>query len=273
MFIRLYGTRGSVPVSNQATSKYGGNTTCLYLESRLGDSIIVDAGSGIRELGTYLLKNRKNKLSLIFTHYHWDHIQGIPFFVPLYQKNTVVNMYGSEKEAATKKVLLHQMTRPYFPTITWLDVPAKIYYRRLKERFKIGSIRVQTIANNHPNYTVGLKFSEGATSIAFLTDNELFATSGQTPYMIFVNFLKKVDLLIHDAQYTDEGYRIGWGHSTYNQVVKLAQDAKIKNIMFTHHDPFLGTDKAIDGVVKRLRKKYPGYNIQAAAEGKTIYFK
>jgi len=273
MFIKLYGTRGSVPVSNKQTVKYGGNTTCLYVEPISGESIIIDAGTGIRELGSLLIKNKKTKIHLILTHYHWDHIQGLPFFVPLYLKNSIINIYGPKKELAAKKALSYQMTKPFFPTVTIDSLPSKITFKDLKDTIRIGSLKISTIINNHPNYTMGLKFTEKNNSVAFLTDNELFAEHGRTLYKNFVKFIADAIFLIHDAQYTDEIYKRGWGHSTYNQVMMLAKDAGVKNVMFTHHDPHRGSDKFIDNVLRGMRKKFPEFNIKAAAEGNTIILK
>lgn len=274
MIIKFYGTRGSLPVASKETKKYGGNTTCLYIEPNSGDTIVVDAGSGIRELGYYLLEHKKNIIHLIFTHYHWDHIQGLPYFVPLFLKDTVINIYGHEKEATPKEALLHQMTKPYFPTISWSDVPAKIIYKELKSKMKIGNLMIQTIATNHPNYTIGLKFTENKNSFAFLTDNELLAKNARTPYKKFVEFVKGVNFFIHDAAYTDDIYpkKLGWGHSTFNQVMQLAKDAGVRNVIFTHHDP-PNTDKFVDSNIKEMKDKYCNYNIQAAADGKTIILK
>jgi len=271
MIIKLYGTRGSIPVASRETQKYGGNTTCLYIESTEGNAIIIDAGSGIRELGAYCLKKKKQNLTLIFTHYHWDHMQGLPFFAPLYLKGTTITIYGPDKETTPKKALFHQMMRPYFPTISWKDVPSKISYKEITKKFKIGSLTIQTIPTNHPNYTMGLKFTEGNRSFAFLTDNELFARNKTTPYQKFVDFIKNTSFFIHDAAYTEEIYkdRLGWGHSTYTQVMQLAVDAGVDHVIFTHHDPPT-TDKAIDKILRIIRKKYPGQTIEAAADGKSF---
>lgn len=273
MFIKFYGARGSIPVSSRATQKYGGNTTCLYIESTSGEVVIIDAGSGIRELGPELIKNKKDEIHLIFTHYHWDHIQGFPFFGPIYFKNTVMKIYGPAKEVGVKKALAYQMNLPYFPTNLSL-LPSKFVFKELKNRIKIGNLQIQTISNNHPNYTKGLKFTENNKSIAFLTDNELFAQNQNTPYEKFINFVEGADILIHDAQYTDEMYKlkVGWGHSTYSQVMKLAKDGGIKNIIFTHHDPF-SSDEIIDKILQIFKKDFPGHNIKAATEGMVINLK
>ncbi|MGB3479780.1 MAG: MBL fold metallo-hydrolase [bacterium] len=273
MIIKLYGTRGSIAVANKETKKYGGNTTCLYVESNSGDVIVVDAGTGIRLLGVHLIQEKKSRINILFTHYHWDHIQGFPFFTPIFLPSSVIDIYGSSKMTDPKKALSYQMTRPYFPAIL-SELPSKITFKTLKNKLTIGDIEIQTIINNHPDQALGLKFTEGKNSFAFLTDNELFDKNGNTPYKKFVDFIKGVNFFIHDAQYKDDIYkkRLGWGHSTYSQVMKLAEDAGVRNVMFTHHDHG-SNDKGIDAIVKGYRGKYPEYNIQAAADGKTIILK
>ncbi len=270
MRITFYGTRGSIAVARKETTKYGGNTTCLFVESKKGDAIVIDAGTGIRQLGADLLKHKKDILHLVFTHYHWDHIQGFPFFAPLFFKNKKIAIYGSKKEATAKRALVYQMTKPYFPAALG-GFPAAITFKDLKSPMKIGAIIVQTIVTNHPDYTVGLKFTEGKNSFVFLTDNELFAKNSRTPYKRFVSFVKGARFFAHDAQYTDDIYekRIGWGHSTFSQVLKLAHDSGVKNVIFTHHDHG-STDRFIDRIVASLRREHRRLNIQAAAEGKTI---
>ncbi|MEO0137518.1 MAG: MBL fold metallo-hydrolase [candidate division WOR-3 bacterium] len=271
MVIRFYGTRGSIPVSGPTTIEYGGNTTCLYIETKSGQSIIIDAGSGIRELGIYLMQNQKYNLHLIFTHYHWDHIQGFPFFAPVYSKNTAINIYGPENEVGAQKALSYQMHVPFFPTIKLTDLPARLAFKRVKNRFKIGNVAVQVIQNNHPNYTFGLRFSEDKKSAVFLTDNELYAPKPRTPYKKFVKFIQGADLLIHDAQYVDENYpnRIGWGHSTFNQVMQLAVEGGVKKVIFTHHDPS-SSDEFINNILIKLRKQFPDYDLDAARTGTEI---
>ncbi|OPX17606.1 hypothetical protein BXT86_05585 [candidate division WOR-3 bacterium 4484_100] len=270
MKIKFFGTRGSIPVSNTQTKKYGGNTTCLYIESKNGHSIIVDAGTGIRELGLYLVQNKKKNIDLLFTHYHWDHIQGFPFFIPIYIKETNLRVFGPSKEIPAKKALSYQMAMPFFPAL--LDgLPSKISFRAIKKSFDLDGIKVETIINNHPNYTVGLKFTEGKKSFCFLTDNEIHSENYQTPYKNFVNFIRGSNLLIHDAQYTEKIYQSkkGWGHSTYKQVIELIQEAQVKNVIFTHHDP-LSSDEFIDRNIKALKTKFPDYTIEAAFDGKTL---
>lgn len=271
MYIKFYGTRGSIPVSGASTIQYGGNTTCVYVETDSGESIIVDAGSGIRELGIYLMQNKKNNLHLLFTHYHWDHIQGFPFFAPAYSPNTSINIYGPENEVVAKKALAYQMHIPFFPTIKLTDLPANFIFRKIKSKFKIGTITVQTIQNNHPNYTLGLKFIENKKSAVFLTDNELYAPSPRTTYKKFTKFVKDVDILIHDAQYIDENYKskLGWGHSTYSQVMQLAVDGGVKKVIFTHHDPS-SSDEFINNILRDIRMKFPEYDIDAAKTGTEV---
>ncbi len=272
MLLTLHGTRGSVPVSNKSTRKHGGNTTCISVESSSGEIIIVDAGTGIRVLGRSLITQGKRKVNLLFSHYHWDHIQGFPFFAPIFIENTDLQIIGPADDVGAEKALSYQMTRPYFPT-GLATLPARITFNKMKKRFALGGIDIATVVNNHPNHTRGFRFTENNKSFCFLTDNEVHAQDGKTSYEEFVEFTKGADLLIHDAQYTEEEYKqkIGWGHSTYHQVARLAQDAGVKELMFTHHDHF-STDKFIDKKIKEVRKKYPKYKIEAAADGKTRRF-
>ena len=268
MRVKLYGARGSIPVSGKVSSKYGGNTTCLYVENSAGDPIVIDAGSGIREVGGYLIKNKKHEIVMLFTHYHWDHIQGFPFFGPAYFKNTVLTIHGPAHEVSVKKALSYQMTRPYFPTISIHDMPAKFIFKELKNKVRIGSMLIETITNNHPNFTKGLKFTENGKCLVFLTDNELMMGRPKTKFKKFVDFAKKADILIHDAQYTDEIYKNkpGWGHSTFSQVMQLAQECGVKHVVFTHHDPF-SSDEFIDDIVATCSRAYPQLKIAAASEG------
>lgn len=272
MLLKLYGTRGSVPVCSKETKKHGGNTTCIYVEAQSGDIIIVDAGTGIRELGMELFARGKHKLNLIFSHYHWDHLQGFPFFTPIFLKSTEIDIFGPPDEVTVEKALSYQMTMPFFPT-DLSNLPSQITFKNLKKKLTIGSVEIDTIVNNHPNHTRGFRFTEGEKSFSFMTDNEVHAENGKTDYDEFVSFVRGVDLLIHDAQYTDEIYkkRLGWGHSTYSQVAALAHDAGVKELMITHHD-HASTDKFIEKNIKAIRKKYSKHKIEAAADGKTRRF-
>jgi phosphoribosyl 1,2-cyclic phosphodiesterase len=269
MLVKFYGTRGSVAVSNKETRKYGGNTTCVYIETNSGQSIIIDAGTGIRELGRSLIANGRNKINLLFSHYHWDHIQGFPFFAPVFLKETELHIYGPTDEGNAKNALSYQMTMPYFPT-DLASLPAKIIFHDLKKKLEIGSVSIETIVNNHPNHTRGFKFTENKRTFAFLTDNEVRAQNGNTSYQQFVDFIKNTDLVVHDAQYTDEAYRmkIGWGHSTYQQVAELVQEAGVKHFMVTHHD-HSSTDKFIEKNIKEVKRRFPKLKIEAAADGKS----
>jgi ribonuclease BN (tRNA processing enzyme) len=165
------------------------------------------------------------------------------------------------------------MTRPYFP-VEMSALPAKISFHELQKRNTIAGITIHTIVNNHPDYTLGLKLSEGKKSFVFLSDNELFAKGGNTPYEGFVEFVKGVDFCVHDAQYTDEDYdrKIGWGHSTFTQSMRLVKDAGVKRIFFTHHDHG-SDDQFIDNMLRKMKRKYPRVTIEAAADGKKVILK
>lgn len=271
MFIKFYGTRGSLPVSGSLTKKYGGNTTCLYIETSSGDNIVIDAGSGIRELGTYLMEQGRKKIHIIFTHYHWDHIQGFPFFAPIYSPDTEINIYGPNEEVNPKEALSYQMNIPYFPSVNLSNLPARVKFKRLKSKTTIGHLSIQTIPNNHPNFTFGLRFCEDKKVLVFMTDNELCSPNPRTRYEQFLKFIKGANLLIHDAQYDEEQYRnrVGWGHSTYLQVMEFADKGRVRNVIFTHHDPF-SEDDFINKRVQEMRKKFSGHTISAARTGTII---
>ncbi|OGC39119.1 hypothetical protein A2Y85_02000 [candidate division WOR-3 bacterium RBG_13_43_14] len=270
MKIKFYGTRGSIAVANKDAYKYGGNTTCLYIESASGEPIVIDAGTGIRSLGMHLLEAKKEKINVLFTHYHWDHIQGFMFFAPIFLKSKIISLYGAKRKMTIKKALSYQMTRPFFPAEVSV-LPANISFYVLSDGMNIGGVQINTIANNHPDFTLGLKFTENGRSFCFLTDNELMAKDANTKYKDFVKFIKGSEFFIHDAQYTDDIYekRLGWGHSTFNQVIKLAQDAGVKKVLFTHHDHG-STDSFIDNIVNALVEKHKDLSIEAAADGKAI---
>ena len=241
MQIIFWGCRGSIPVPGKDTLRYGGNTTCV--EVRLGDGtvIILDAGTGIRNLGKDLLKrNDLHELYLFFTHPHWDHIAGFPFFAPAYSDKYLIHIRGGPIAKETiKGYLEHQMQQPFFP----------VRLQSMKARFdftsgvpivrNIGTSVVTPITLSHP-IGYGFKISEGDTSLVFLPDNELdFKHENGAALYQYINFCRDADLLIHDTQYTDEEYRKaeGWGHSRYSSVVNLAVKAKVKRLCIFHHNP------------------------------------
>ncbi len=257
MIIRCYGARGSIPVSGKAYLKYGGDTTCLEIRSKNDDIIIVDAGSGIRNLGSRLIREERLEFTMIFTHSHWDHILGFPFFRPIYDKETIINLYGCPMEQGDiKKILSKTMSPPYFP-LSFDKVNANIIYEpECAQSYKIDSIEISSIHLSHPNLGSGYKFVEDGKTFVFITDNELgHRHNGGRSFEEYAEFSKDADLLIHDAEYTPKEYEMTktWGHSTYVDALRLAQTARVKSFGLFHHNQER-TDAEQDAIVKECRK-------------------
>lgn len=256
MYIRCWGSRGSIPVSGPEFNKYGGDTTCIEVRSSRGDIIIVDAGSGIRSLGYKLQKEKTKIVHQLFTHVHYDHTIGFPFFTPAYSHDTRLSVYGLPFMNSTFKETLHGIIQPpYFP-VDLLNFPAQITFKDIGKRsFSIGPIKISTIFLNHPNGGLGFKFQEKNSTFVFLTDNEL---ADQRPGMLqfadFVDFCAGADLVIHDAEFDMKEYALfkGYGHSTYPEVIDLGIAAGAKKMGLFHIHSHR-TDKEMDTMVIKAK--------------------
>ncbi len=257
MYIKCWGSRGSIPVSGKEYLKYGGDTTCLEIRTKSNDIIIIDAGTGIRRLGNLLIKENQNKYHFIFTHTHWDHIMGFPYFKPLYSNHTEFRMHRCPFHSQlVKNVISNIMAPPNFP-VKYSDIKAELFYEEAcPTEFEIGSVKVVPIPISHPNGGSGYKFIEDSKSFVFLTDNELgFIHPGGLPYKDYVKFSSGADLLIHDAEYTPEEYKtfIDWGHSVYTDVLNLAFEAGVKKVGLFHLNQER-TDREMNKIVKNCGK-------------------
>ncbi len=257
MFIKCWGSRGSSPVSGIDYIKYGGDTTCLEIRTKSNDIIIVDAGTGIRRLGNKFVEENSYKYNFIFTHAHWDHLMGFPFFKPLYSKEAEFKMYRCPFHSKFVETILPKvMAPPNFP-VRYSDIKAQIIYLESKStEFEIGSVTVTPIPISHPNNGSGYKFTEDGKSFVFLTDNELgFVHHGGRLYKDYLEFSEGVDLLFHDAEYTPEEYKstIEWGHSIYSDALALALEAKVGQLGLFHLNQ-VRTDEQMDQIVEICRK-------------------
>jgi phosphoribosyl 1,2-cyclic phosphodiesterase len=259
MHIRCWGSRGSIPVSGREYLRYGGDTTCLELRSRRGALIVVDAGTGIRPLGLKLTAGRVRSLELLFTHAHWDHIIGFPFFAPLYRRGCTITIRGSAPgKRGFRGIIEGFMASPYFPVS--LDdkvVRARLVFGKLDERpFSIGGIRVRTAPLSHPrNGGWGFRFEEGGRACVFLTDNELdYVHDGGLTFEQYADFCRGADLLIHDAEYDRRDYRANrsWGHSLFTDAVELGLAAGVKRLGLFHLNS-RRTDDKVDAMVEQAR--------------------
>jgi len=241
MYIKSWGSRGSIPVSGKDYLKYGGDTTCIEIRTKSGDIIIIDAGTGIRRLGNQLIEENLHKYNFIFTHAHWDHLMGFPYFKPLYSGRSEFIMHKCPFHSKFVETILSKvMTPPNFP-VRYSDLKANIAYSdACPTTFEIGSVTITPIPLSHPNNGSGYKFTEDGKTFIFLTDNELgFIHQGGLTVKSYIEFSAEADLLIHDAEYTPEEYERHkeWGHSAYSQTLSLAFEAGVEKLGLFHLNP------------------------------------
>ena len=253
MKIICWGARGSIPVSGKEYTKYGGDTTCIEVRSKNNDVVIIDGGTGMRKLGNKLIASGESDLNILFTHAHWDHLMGFPFFKPIYSKKTSIKLYGcAYTQQSIEKVLSKSMIAPYFP-VDFNQLQAAIVPRTVcDEPFTIGPLLVTPIQLSHPNQGIGYKFTEDGKTFVFLTDNELtMKHGGGCEYRDYLEYSRGADLLVHDAEYTQDQYKItkGWGHSVYNDALHLAMEAGAKQFGLFHHNQDR-SDAELDRIVE-----------------------
>lgn len=250
MLITFYGVRGSIAAPGPKTVKYGGNTACIHVRLKSGKNLILDAGTGIRKLGMEMVKHEE-PLLLLLSHGHWDHIQGYPFFDPIYQKDReIVICQGIEESTISLRGLLEQMDGSNFPVHAG-DLPSNISTIHEVESY-LARQDFKTVRQNlnHPGGGHAYRVEEDGVSFAFVTDNELNPpNTPTTSYDEWVEFCSGVDVLIHDAQYQERDMPLkhGWGHSLISQVRELAVDAGVRNLVMFHHDPER-TDSELDEI-------------------------
>ncbi|MDO8282888.1 MAG: MBL fold metallo-hydrolase [Thermodesulfovibrionia bacterium] len=253
MIIRCWGARGSIPVSGKEYLKYGGDSTCIEVRTKDDEVIIIDAGTGIRRLGNRFLNEGRRKYNIIFTHSHWDHMLGFPFFKPIYLKKSQIKLYGFPTAQADMHRFLSKTMRPPFFPVCFKDLAANISFTKVYERdLHIGSAKISRIKLSHPNLGVGYRIEEDGKSFVFLTDNEFtFNHPGGLGYEDYLHFSRDADLLLHDSEYTEEEYKKtrGFGHSTYKDALKLAIGSNAKMFGLFHHNQDRSDDE-LDGIVK-----------------------
>jgi ribonuclease BN (tRNA processing enzyme) len=257
MLIRCWGARGSIPVSGPQYLRYGGDTTCIEIRTRDDDIIIIDAGSGLRALGNRLLQENRYRCTMLFTHGHWDHIMGFPFFKPLYDSRTRIDILGCPfTQNSIQEILAPSMSPPNFP-IKFEDLKAGIsYHGACSGNFTVNSLSVTTTLLSHPNQGIGFKFVEDGKTFVFLTDNELaYQHPGGLNFEDYRAFCRGADLLIHDAEYTEKEYARTktWGHSVYTDALRLAAEAQAGQLGLFHHNQDR-TDDAVDAIVEDCRR-------------------
>lgn len=273
--VTFWGVRGSIACPGEETVRYGGNTSCIEMQVN-GERLIFDGGTGLRELGQKLMMELPIRANLFFTHSHWDHIQGFPFFTPAFVPGNEIYIYGAiaPNGSTIEQRLNDQMLHPNFP------VPLQIMGAQLRfcdldvgETMKMGAtgdIAIENALLNHPGESVGYRVSYAGYSAAYITDTEHFPDRLDENVMRLV---RNADVMIYDATYTDEEYynetfsKVGWGHSTWQEAVKIAKAANVKQLVIFHHDP-AHDDTFMDDIGRQVKAVFP--NSIIAQEGVTL---
>jgi phosphoribosyl 1,2-cyclic phosphodiesterase len=295
MKIRFWGTRGSIPSPGPRTVRYGGNCSCVEVRTPDGELFIIDAGTGIRELGLTLMNEQPVVAHILLSHTHWDHISGFPFFPPAFVPTNTLTIYAARNiDKRLEDVMAGQMEYTYFP-VTLGDLPAELNYRELlEETFAIGSAHITTHYLNHTSICMGYRIESHGRSVAYVSDHEPYglALFGADPPAErigrglqdgvvhvgdrrLIEWIRGADLVIQDTQYTPEEYpkKIGWGHGSADYVTDVAIMAGVRRLALYHHDP-LHDDDSIDKIVEYCRERVAeaGAKLEvfAAAEGQEL---
>lgn len=256
MKVKFWGTRGSIAVTGKDYCKYGGNTPCIEITTENNSTFIFDAGSGIRELGQELIKRKStDKIYLFFSHFHTDHIVGLPFFLPFYNKDFTIEIFGKPYIYDSIEDIIDLILKPPLFSVTKNEFKATYSFNNISYGFEFegDDFKIETIELNHPNPTLGFKLISNNKSIVYFTDNELIQDNHSshnlkdlitTNHSELIKFCKNVDVLIHDTSYSMEDYnkRIGWGHSSNFAAAMFAHLADVKNLYLFHYDPSYSDD-------------------------------
>jgi phosphoribosyl 1,2-cyclic phosphodiesterase len=279
MRIKLWGVRGSVPVPNDSMLGYGGNTACVEVTLEDGTEIILDAGTGIRELGAARAAPAE-RIQILLTHLHVDHIHGLLFFPPLFDPANRVTVYGPPAPGPNLDQRLSRYLSPPLSPIDLRELPAQVDFRACPyEQWEIGTARVEAALVAHRGVTLGYRITEGDTSLCYIPDHEPALggplTDADPGWISGSGLAAGASLLIHDGQYTDEEYpdHIGWGHSSVSDAVSFAQRAEAERLIVFHHDP-LHDDATLDRLQAFARDSWgtgrAGDEVSLAVEGTTI---
>lgn len=268
MNLRFWGVRGSLPTPHADRLRYGGNTTCLEFGSREDEAVILDCGSGMRSMGEELANRAPIKrVHILQSHFHWDHIQGLPYFPPLFRPDVEIVFYSTRPADRVRGLLQVQMADPFFP-VPFAAIPSHADFRHIEcgKPFYAGPYKVDAFNLTHPQGCTGFKLQLDGRTLVHASDHEWgdpVVDAG------IIRAARNCDMLIMDAQYTPEEYsnKVGWGHSSFIHAIDAAKASNAGKLMLFHHDP-MHTDTFLDGMLERARALHP--NTEMAREGQVM---
>jgi len=295
MKVRFWGVRGSIPVPGRTTNRYGGNTSCVEVRPRHEPPIIIDAGTGIRRLGKSLMEQEfgdgKGSASILISHTHWDHVQGLPFFAPLYRSGNQVHIFARQRDMHLEAVFSQQHQGPYFP-VPFTELQAEMRFHELIEgaKFDIGSAKITCAQLNHPWVAIAYRVEIDRAAVVYCSDTAPFTdlllgrdfvekpVMGTLPPPVrheldvmragVIALAKNADLLIYDTHFTPEEYAVRphWGHSRPSDAIDIARAAKVKQLCLFHHAPMRSDDEN-DKILAAARASAEDVSIVSAYEG------
>jgi phosphoribosyl 1,2-cyclic phosphodiesterase len=267
---RIWGARGSTPTPGPANAGIGGNTSCVEVLTSANDRFILDAGTGIRNLGVSLASaaapGSEHDLHLFLTHLHWDHIQGLPFFAPLFHPTSTISIYAAIPAADVKRALALQMSEPYFP-VDFHALTARIHFHQLTPSpHRFGAAEITPFALHHPGGAHGYIVTCGGKRIVYATDHEHGNPAADARLL---DVSRDADLLLYDAHYTPDEYatHTGWGHSTWSEATRIAAGANVKHLALFHHHPD-HSDAEMQTILAAAQREFPATSL--AIEGETV---
>ena len=298
MKVRFWGVRGSIPVPGRTTNRYGGNTSCVEVRPKNGDPIIIDAGTGIRKLGKSLMEGAfgegKGNVSILISHTHWDHVQGLPFFSPLYRPGNQIQIFARQRDMHLEAVFSQQHHTAYFP-VPLSNLHADMQFHEVIEgaKFEIGSATITCARLNHPWVAIAYRIDVDRSAVVYCSDTAPFGDlllgrdfiekpqMGTLPPPVrdelavmragVVALAKGADLLIYDTQFTPEEYKVRphWGHSRPDDAIEIAREAKVKQLCLFHHAP-MRSDDDNDRILELARATAGTLPVVSAYEGLEI---
>jgi phosphoribosyl 1,2-cyclic phosphodiesterase len=269
--IRFWGTRGSIPTPGPTTVRYGGNTACVEVRDAHGALLVLDAGTGLRELGVAMMNGggeRPFDVDLLLSHLHWDHIQGIPFFRPAYDPKSRLRIIGPKQSRTMKELLGLGMDDPFFP-VDLDELPAQLEVVEMDDGSdeRVGRFHVRAAGIFHPSPALAYRVEADGRSLVYATDTEDPFSGRANPV---IGLAREADTLIHDAQFVESDFKPTWGHSTIASAIDVAVKSKVKRLVLYHHDPDR-SDEALDRIAKEAQKQTDdlakGIEVVVAKEG------